>query len=322
MNSSAHPRTRRGLLAASLAIIAVLIPTAAIADEEDDLSQRIDPNQSQGTGQVVIDHGHVDFGPTLNTGEWRIQIHDDSASPSYWRNLNDVVMKVSDAGILEVPASPAYEFLGQTPGTPVWVVPQTQKTDVVWTGWNTQEPGVLANLNVGTTLSVLSVEGPGEVIAYLQSGNFGEPQPLWSTLDALPQQTWIEVNTHTHANWVFTAPGIYLVTVTFDGELTTGETVSATDTLRFSVGDATDPLPAFSMTAADGDPEAQAAPSAAPPTAADMNADDGFNLGSVLVIVIGAVAAALVIALLVAGAAARRTKARVLAARQKKESSE
>jgi surface-anchored protein len=299
-----------------LALGAVLAPGAAAAEDDDDLTQRIDPNQSQGTGQVVVDRGHVDFGPTLNTGEWRIQIHDDSSSPSYWRDLDDVVMKVNDAGILPVPDSAAYDFLGQEPGTPVWVVPQTRKADVVWTGWNTQEPGVLAALQVGATLSVLGVEGPGDVIAYLQSGNFGDPQPLWSTRDPFPQQTWIEVNVHTHANWVFTQPGIYLVEVQFDGELNTGESVSARDTLRFAVGDATDPQPAFALTSAlQDEPSAGATPS---PAAVSSDGDPGAGpgVGPVLVVVVAAVGLALVVALIVVGTATRRAKARVLEARR------
>ena len=317
MTRRAPRRLFRIAVGVTLALGAALVPSFAAADENDDLTQRIDPNQSQGTGQVVVDRGHVDFGPTLNTGQWRIQIHDDSASPSYWRNLEDVVMKVTDAGVLEVPDDPAYAFLGEDPGTPVWVVPQTQKSDVVWTGWNTQEPGVLSSLKVGTTLSILGVEGPGEVIAYLQSGNFGDPQPLWSTLDEFPQQTWIEINTHTHANWVFTTPGIYLVDVQFDGELTSGETVSARDTLRFAVGDATDPQPAFAMTTSAEAVDPSSAPSDTP-IASEPGSSDGA-VGPVLFIVIGAVGAVLIVAPIVVGTASRRAKARVLAARRAKE---
>lgn len=315
-------RKRRLLGAIALTAAIVLAPVAAVGDETDDgtLDQTIDPNQTQGTGQVVVDRGHVDFGPTLSTGEWIIQIHDDSATPSYWRHLEDVVMKVSDAGMLEVPDSPAYEFLRQEPGTAVWVVPQTQKSDVVWTGWNTQEPAVLSSLDVGTTLSILGVEGPGDVSAYLQSGNFGDPQPLWSTFDPFPQQTWIEVNTHTHANWVFTEPGIYLVDVQFDAELNTGESLSAHDTLRFAVGDATDPQPAFEMATEVAEsvpvtPEETA-------TAADQAEPADASLGQILFIVIGAVVAVLIVAVIVMAFAARRTRARVIAARRSRESSE
>lgn len=317
MTTARMPRRARTLTAVALALAAVFASPAAVGDtDDDDLTQRIDPNQTQGTGQVVVDQGHLDFGPTLNTGEWRIQIHDDSGSPSYWRHLEDVVMRVSDQAILEVPDAESYAFLGQDPGTPVWVVPQTQKPGVVWTGWNTQEPGVLEALDLGTTLSVLGVEGPGDMIAYLQSGNFGEPQPLWSSLEPFPQESWIEVNTHTHANWVFTQPGIYLVDVQFDGQLNTGEAVSARDTLRFAVGDATDPQPAFAMQSdAAAAPTAQSTPAADPATeATDERA--GSNLGVVIAVVVGAVVIAIIVALIVVSAASRRAKARVLAARR------
>ena len=302
-----------------LAFAALLAPTVASAEEVDPLDQTIDPNQSQGTGQVVRDAGHVDFGPTLNTGEWIIQIHDDTESPSYWRHLEDVVMKVNDPSILPVPDAEAYSFLAEEPGTEVWVVPQTQKTGVIWTGWNTQEPNVLNSLNLGTTLNILGVEGPGDVSVYLQSGNFGDPQPLWSTHEPFPQQTWIEVNTHTHANWVFTEPGIYLVEIQFDAELNTGEAVSARDTLRFAVGDATDPQEAFGMTFAQTE-----IPSAVPsePSDAAVPSDDSNELGVIVWVVVGGVAVVLIAALVVVGTATRRAKSRAFAARRQSEGNE
>lgn len=52
-----------------------------------------------------------------------------------------------------------------------------------------------------------------------------------------PQKLWVEKNTHTHANWVFTAPGEYLLKVTASAELSDGSTVSDTRYLKFAVGD-------------------------------------------------------------------------------------
>lgn len=313
-------RPRRIVSALILATLAIGAPSAASAADDDELDQTIDPNQTQGTGQVVLDRGHVDFGPTLNTGEWIIQIHDDTASPSYWRMLEDVVLKVDDTAKLAVPDAEAYSFLGQEPGTEVWVVPQTRNADVVWAGWNTQEPNVLDQLNLGTTLSVLGVQGPGDVIAYLQSGNFGEPEPLWSTLEPFPQQSWIEVNTHTHANWVFSEPGIYLVDIQFEAELNTGEAVTARDTLRFAVGDETNAEEGFTAVAEKSADEAE---TEGPPAESDpgdaedadaVEASDSM-LGAIIWIVVGVVAAVLVIAIIVAVTASRRAKARALAAR-------
>lgn len=308
-------------LCAALGITALaLMPsTLAHAEEEDPgLQQTIDPNQAQGTGRVVLDDGHIDYGPTLNTGEWIIQIHDDTSSPSYWRMLSDVVAKVSDVAKLTVPDSEAYAFLGLEPGTEAWVIPQVRQPGVVWAGWNTQEPTVLDSLSFGTTQRILGVDGPGEVTVYLQAGNFGEPQLLWSTLDAFPQESFIEVNTHTHANWVFSEPGIYLVEMEFEGDLIDGTHVIARDTMRFAVGDATDAEAAFDMQfdeslLAQGpstgeEPEGESEGKAG-------EAAQGDGLGLLVGAVVGIVGAALIIALIVVVLAGRRAKARARAAR-------
>ncbi len=236
-------------LGVTLAVVAMATSSpqlASAAPEDDDaLAQVIDPDQAQGTGRVILDDGHIDFGPTLATGEWLIQIHDDTSYPRYWRMPSDVVAFVNDQAKLTVPEDEAYAFLGIAPGTEVWVIPQVRLPGVIWAGWNTQEPGVLDNLSMGTTLSILGVDGPGSVSVYLQSGNFGEPDPLWSTNDPFPQDSWIENNTHTHANWVFSDPGVYLIQVEFSGVLNDGTAVSKQDTIRFAVGDQTDPNLAF-----------------------------------------------------------------------------
>ena len=245
-NSTA--RSVRGLLAAGLLALTpgLLLASGATATNGDDpLAQTIDPNQAQGSGQVVLDAGHVDIGPTLSTGQWTLQIHDDTSQPRYWRNLDVVVLKVSDQSILEVPDNDSFSFLGLTPGDPVWVIPQVEKSGVIWAGWNTQEPQVLANVNGGVTLRMLGTEGPGDLTVYLQGGNFNEPSPLWTTQQPFPQDIWIDLNTHTHANWVFNEPGIYLVDLEVSATLGDGQQVAARSTLRLAVGDATDPAPAF-----------------------------------------------------------------------------
>ena len=314
---------RRRLLGGAIAAVAALtILPASIASAEggppeDGLSQVIDPNQAQGTGQVVLDDGHIDFGPTLNTGEWIVQTHDDTSSPSYWRMLSDVVAQVNDTSKLTIPDDDAYAFLGLEPGTEAWVIPQVRRPGVIWAGWNTQEPNVLDSLSMGTTLSILGVDGPGDVSVYLQSGNFGEPDPLWSTFEPFPQESWIEVNTHTHANWVFSEPGVYLVELEFSGDLVDGTAVAARDTLRFAVGDETDPEAAFAAEfdgasiAAEQDP---ASPDTAAGEAVDADVAGSDGAGLIIGVVAGVVGAALVVALVVLLIAARRARERARAA--------
>ncbi|MCW5954818.1 MAG: choice-of-anchor M domain-containing protein, partial [Propionibacteriaceae bacterium] len=157
------------------------------------------------------------------------------------------------------------------------------------------------------------VEGPGDVTVYLQTGNFGQTTLLWSSLEPFPQQSWIEVNTHTHANWVFSEPGIYLIEIEFDGDLVSGESVSARDTLRFAVGDQTDAEAAFRM-AFDSGPVAGESPGGAEEPPGDADPGDG-GLSTLIWISVGAVGAVLVAVLVVAVVTTRKAKARARAAR-------
>ena len=95
----------------------------------------------------------------------------------------------------------------------------------------------MSKLNRGVNLTLEQVSGPGTFSLYLENGNFSAPQVLWSSTKSEPQKLWVEKNTHTHANWVFTAPGEYLLKVTASAELSDGSTVSDTRYLKFAVGD-------------------------------------------------------------------------------------
>jgi putative ABC transporter-associated repeat protein len=236
-------------LAAAAAVLAIGTSAGASYAREG-LEQRIDRDQALADGQVVLEQGHVDVGPRLIDDEWTLLVHDDAAKDnptveSSWRRTEDVVLRVSDAAVLEVPEDPAYSFLGVPPGSPVHVVPQTQNQDVVWVGWNTQDPEVMELVDRGVTLELEAVQGPGHLLVYLQSGSFGDPDVLWDSRAAEEQPVWVDVNTHTHANWVFTKPGVYLVELSVSADTIDGRTMSDTRVLRFAIGDGTDPQEAF-----------------------------------------------------------------------------
>ncbi|OUZ07628.1 hypothetical protein BHE97_16130 [Aeromicrobium sp. PE09-221] len=229
-------------------MIAALIHAGPVhADPQDDqqddpeLEQQIDPDQDVATDETTLETGHVDMGPRFTDGEWTLMVHDDTAlDGSVWRYLDRTVMRVLDAGQLTVPDDEAYSFLGAEPGSEVHVVPQTQNADVVWLGWNTQDPEVISRVDRGVTLTMGNVTGPGELLVYLQAGGFGEPDILWDSREAPGQDLWVDVNTHTHANWVFTEPGVYLVQLTATADLIDGASVEDTQYVRFAVGDDTD----------------------------------------------------------------------------------
>ncbi|MDR1152827.1 MAG: choice-of-anchor M domain-containing protein [Bifidobacteriaceae bacterium] len=225
---------------------------AAIGQDGDDpnLDQTVAAGQTLVHGETSLDSGHVDMGPKFLDGQWTFLIHDDAAkadaaATSVWRYPAETAIHVLDQATMTVPDDPAYAFVGAAPGETVWVVPQTQNPEVVWLGWNTQDPEVMAAIDRGITLSLSGAQGPGVVTVYLQSGGFGEPQVLFDSRAADPQSVWVDVNTHTHANWVFTAPGVYLLALTAEADLIDGTHATDTQLVRFAIGSDTPPTSAL-----------------------------------------------------------------------------
>lgn len=229
------------IFAAIMVIAAIFMPSpfASVA------------NAATSNQPVMIQAGHADFGPTLAGGHWKIQIRDDTGDDPVWRDPENVVFKLGSSSIIPMPNDAAYNFIGEKPGTKLYVIPQTQNPDVPWLGWNTQEGGVLNELDRGAKLSLEGVSGPGKLHVYLENGN-NNPQQLWDSTKGYPQNSWIETNAHTHVNWVFSKPGIYHVKLTFSGKLKNGRAVSDTRVLNFAVGDNTDPNAALGAGAAAG----------------------------------------------------------------------
>ncbi|MGY6501133.1 MAG: choice-of-anchor M domain-containing protein [Acidimicrobiales bacterium] len=295
------PSRSRRRFATPVLVLAVLVasvvgpPVATAQDAEDpSLDQSIDRDQDVVSGRAALGDGHADLGPRLVDESFALMIHDDATIPSVWRTLDETVLVVGDAALQTVPEDPTYSFLGVDPGTDVHIVPQVQRPGVVWLGWNTQDPAVMERIDRGVTLTLRQVEGPGDLIVYLQSGALGDPEVLWQSTTSDPQPLWVEVNTHTHANWVFTVPGVYLVQVEVSAELVDGSTESDIGTLRFAVGDATETGEAFEASALpDVDASGDADPSA---PSLDDEAETGGGVPLLAVIGLGALS-------LVAGAA-------------------
>lgn len=318
----AHYPLRRAalLILAPLALAASTALPVAQGQVPDDpaLDQTIDRDQAVVTGPAVLDDGHVDIGPRFSDGAFTLLVHDDAVIPSVWRSLDETVLRVGDDARQTVPDDPTYAFLGAEPGTDVYVIPQVQRAGVVWVGWNTQDPEVMERLDRGASLTMVGAEGPGRLTMYLQSGALGDPEVLWTSTDSAPQPIWVELNTHTHANWVFTEPGVYLVGVEVSGELITGEVVSDVRVLRFAVGDTTSIEGARSAepSAALVTPADRGSADAGEPGPEEPGSDGGGGSG---VLVVGLVAAlvlalAVVLVLLRGSAAKRRAEAERAAA--------
>ncbi|MCT1558102.1 choice-of-anchor M domain-containing protein [Helcobacillus massiliensis] len=261
--------SRRALLAAALvsplcvAAAASAPASAATPDPSADpsadpaLDQTVTSDEQAVHGEPAdLSVGHVDIGPRIVDGQWVLAARDDHASPPVWRDLADAVLVVPDAAQLPVPDGEEYAFLGAQAGEKVWTIPQTEIPGVVWLGWNTQDPAVVQEAPDGITLRFTGIQGPGRLTLFLQPGNFAPPQLLVDgekLAGGAAQDVFVETNTHTHANWVFTKPGAYTVGVeVLPGRPDSGADPVAAGVLRFAVGDATAPQTAREAAAPEG----------------------------------------------------------------------
>lgn len=198
--------------------------------------------------RVEIGAGHVDIGPALVDGDHaEILVKDDSGGQSVWRAAEDVTFRVSDVAAHALPDDDQYDFLGAQ-GDEVFLIPQTRVDGVVWLGWNTQHPGLLAASPAQVTLDVQEVEGPGDLHVYFDYGGFRSPQIIWDGASGEPLE--VPLDTHAHANWAFSAPGEYCLTFTAHIDTGEGRTLTASAPLHFLVGDeaSTPPAPALDPT--------------------------------------------------------------------------
>ena len=206
---------------------------AATPSADPALEQNVAANEPTSQTPAVIEAGHVDLGPRLIGGKLTVSLRDDSAASPVWRDPNKTVLRVRDGALIQVPQGEDYKFLADSKR--VYVLPQTQKTQLVWLGWN---PAVTKLIQGGVNMRIEQVKGPGRSWLILQEGTFGKPKVLADSA-ASAQDIWVDTNTHVHANWIFSKPGIYLVKVSFKATGVDGKTYQATTTLRFAVGDAT-----------------------------------------------------------------------------------
>ncbi|WP_018017453.1 choice-of-anchor M domain-containing protein [Corynebacterium capitovis] len=185
------------------------------ADRDPALQQTVtaDERVAPAGESAVISAGHADLGATFTGDELEFLVRDDSQTPPVWRHLSDVVFQVGDEALQTLPEGSDFDFTGAHGGDSVWVIPQTEVHGVPWLGWNTQSPALLQRATGGVNMEFGGHEGEGDFSLFLQPGGFRQPQQLWNSRLDGTQRMWVEANTHTHANWVFTKPGVHLIGV-------------------------------------------------------------------------------------------------------------
>ncbi len=336
MNHTRHPlgRLRRlmasGLAALVLAAPTLMTPSPALAEPSPGASGSADPalrqtvtaDEKVAHGPAEVTKGHVDVGPRLIDGRWTLMARDDTANPPVWRSLDDLVMRVADASLIDVPNEDQYSFLGDVRGHKAYVIPQTQDQRVAWLGWNTQSPEIVKSFPRGADLILSGHEGPGSVHLFIQNG-FDAPLSLYDSTKSQAQSVHMEPNTHVHANWVFEKPGVHTLSIEVRGRDASGNEHRFPTRLRFAVGDAASADAARAMGASSASPGASTSTassgSASPATSTSTTpAPAAGNHGSP-VRTVAVVAAAIVLAGLAVGGVLTARRSRRLRAEAWKE---
>ncbi len=196
---------------------------------------------------TVVDQGHVDLlAPAVVDGALDIRYKDGGTEPPTVRDPERVVTHIKPESRIQVPDIPEYAFLGPV-GSDLWLIPEVQDPNVVWAGWNTESltADQVDPDSVRWTLDAIGGDAagspaPGQLTVF-QTGPVGDPLPrVFDTAQPLPQQYPLVLGTHAHANWTFSAEGVYRLTFTVRATTPDGTPLSDTTTYAIAVG-AVDP---------------------------------------------------------------------------------
>jgi surface-anchored protein len=181
---------------------------------------------AQAAPAVTLSKGHADvIDPVYTANTLSIEVKDSSTGTAVFRSPADVLFQVLPQAKTIVPSNPAYAFLG-APGSPVWILPQTQNANLLWTGWNTQR---LAGATFSATRTTLNAVTGGQ-FAVFTTNAFGSPTVLFDSANGLPDTLSVPVNSHAHANWAFKSAGTYILTFQVAADLVGGGTVTSAPT--------------------------------------------------------------------------------------------
>lgn len=218
MRLRAKSRSRLRLLVAGL-VAALVVP--------------LSPVQARADEVTILDKGHVDaFNVSVVDGQLLLDLKEDFTGSHVRRDPEQVELHVKSRAEAEIPQN--------FPGHPrAYLLPATQDHELLWPGWDT-----LGTVDGGFDQSIDivfdSVEGPGEIHLF-QTDAFGSGYvPLLLDGGTLVSGGAIrrqDFPAHTHANWIFTAPGIYTLKVKAVGVKNGQRQQTDTKTYKFTVGD-------------------------------------------------------------------------------------
>ncbi|MFG3341013.1 choice-of-anchor M domain-containing protein [Glycomyces sp. NPDC048151] len=207
-----------------------------LPDEEPDPDPDPDPDPGAPglDDRLVLDRGHMDVfnGDVTDDGELVMNVKDSSevhADDVVYRDPDDVAFHAPPSTRLtlteDMVSQPGGEALGDA-GDAVWLLPDTEQAGKLFAGWNTEDIAASELADDTITLNFTGMEGPGDFKLY-QLDDFGAVNMLVDSSDGAPDGITARSGTHAHANWIFTAPGVYTLTWQYATVLADGTAVTS-----------------------------------------------------------------------------------------------
>jgi surface-anchored protein len=186
-----------------------------------------DPNHP-----FTVDLYHTDVEVSFRTTGWAVVISHDlpgAGAKSLEIPTDEALLYANPKSRWVLPAiPPGYEFIGATPGEPLWILPQSAGTGALPLGiaaeradagrlcrWNPEDARGADRPDLWFEVRLLDMRGPADAnMALWQVDGVHPPVAFMSTHDGgiTPEDVFhISANSHVHLNWGFTQPGLYAV---------------------------------------------------------------------------------------------------------------
>ncbi len=192
---------------------------------------------AQAHGQLIYSAGHIDIGIAYESGEWEPHVHDEENDIEY---ESDALLfhgdETNSANFkLAAPGAGLFGFLGDA-GDDIFIFPQVEDTSLPFIGIAAEEIDQADFATTEITLELSGFSGPGDFFLY-QTDGFGAPSLLYDTTDGLNDVLTLNIGSHAHYNFAFTAEGVYALTLTASGFLNDGfSTLSTSAPATFLFG--------------------------------------------------------------------------------------
>lgn len=181
---------------------------------------------------AFIDRGEVDLEIAFEEGAFELGLHEDATGVE--RSPDETVLIVRPASQSTVPADSQFSFLG-APASKIYVLSQDETEGLLFLGLAADE--IAAGVFVGESvkLQLSSIQGPGQLALYTID-SFSKPTAFWNSANGLDGSDAFPavVGSHTHANWAFTAPGVYRIGLKASGTLVAGSQAVTSEVVTFT----------------------------------------------------------------------------------------